>query len=159
MSRIVFEKSKCLTFSINDISHNIMATIPANLSISIPTLTGSVLSCVASFFALCLHVIVPPPRRHFRHALIVNLLVAGRSINSIRRMRLPNSKRRLHQQSQQYSVRYPRHQGWLRGSESVPEHWLRRQCLGWSILGTGNRLQHSHHLCFGTASGSATTNS
>ncbi|KAF5599544.1 hypothetical protein FPANT_3297 [Fusarium pseudoanthophilum] len=59
-----------------------MATIPANLSISIPTLTGSVLSCVASFFALCLHVIVPPPRRHFRHALIVNLLVAD-FINSL----------------------------------------------------------------------------
>lgn len=67
------------------------ATIPANLSISIPTLTGSLLSCVASFFALCLHAIVPPPRRHFRHALIVNLLVAGRSIQSISpHMGLPN---------------------------------------------------------------------
>lgn len=77
--------------SLSSTTPAIMANIPANLSISIPTLTGSLLSCVASFFALCLHVIVPPPRRHFRHALIVNLLVAGRSVNPIRHLRQPNS--------------------------------------------------------------------
>ncbi|KAF4457137.1 hypothetical protein F53441_925 [Fusarium austroafricanum] len=59
-----------------------MANIQANLPISIPTLIGSLLSCIASFFALCLHAIVPPPRRHFRHALIVNLLIAD-FINSL----------------------------------------------------------------------------
>ncbi|KAF4340777.1 hypothetical protein FBEOM_5299 [Fusarium beomiforme] len=59
-----------------------MAHVPANLSISIPTLIGSLLSCIASFFALSLHVVVPPPRRHFRHALIVNLLIAD-FINSL----------------------------------------------------------------------------
>ncbi|KAG8362157.1 hypothetical protein FVEN_g72 [Fusarium venenatum] len=59
-----------------------MANIPANLAISLPTLVGSILSCTASFLALCLHAIVPPPRRHFRHALIVNLLVAD-FINSL----------------------------------------------------------------------------
>ncbi|KAL6915356.1 hypothetical protein FSST1_006851 [Fusarium sambucinum] len=59
-----------------------MANLPVNLAISIPTLVGSTLSCAASFLALCLHAIVPPPRRHFRHALIVNLLVAD-FINSL----------------------------------------------------------------------------
>lgn len=88
VSHVLLEKAN--VFPSSTISA-IMATIPANLSISIPTLTGSLLSCVASFFALCLHVIVPPPRRHFRHALIVNLLVAGRSINLFRRFGLPNS--------------------------------------------------------------------
>ncbi|KAJ3538010.1 hypothetical protein NM208_g6090 [Fusarium decemcellulare] len=53
-----------------------MSNLPVNLSISVPTLIGSSLSCTASFLALCLHIIVPPPRRHFRHSLIVNLLVA-----------------------------------------------------------------------------------
>lgn len=59
-----------------------MANLPVNLSISVPTLVGSLLSCTASFLALCLHAIVPPPRRHFRHALIVNLLLAGRTPHS-----------------------------------------------------------------------------
>ncbi|UPK92194.1 hypothetical protein LCI18_003129 [Fusarium solani-melongenae] len=59
-----------------------MANRPVNLSISVPTLVGSLLSCTTSFLALCLHTIVPPQRWHFRHALIVNLLVAD-FINSL----------------------------------------------------------------------------
>ncbi|KAG6000613.1 hypothetical protein E4U21_005286 [Claviceps maximensis] len=49
----------------------------ANLvsAIVIPTFVGSLLSCVASFTALVLHITLPP-KRHFRHALILNLLVA-----------------------------------------------------------------------------------
>ncbi|KAF5019825.1 hypothetical protein F66182_8194 [Fusarium sp. NRRL 66182] len=59
-----------------------MAYIPAKLSVAVPNLTGSVLSCIASFCALGLHVLVPPKRRHFRHALIINLLIAD-FINSL----------------------------------------------------------------------------
>ncbi|KAF4988766.1 hypothetical protein FGRMN_9560 [Fusarium graminum] len=53
-----------------------MANLPVDMTISLPILVGSVSSCVASLFALCLHVVIPPPRHHFRHALIVNLLIA-----------------------------------------------------------------------------------
>ncbi|KAF5664713.1 hypothetical protein FHETE_6985 [Fusarium heterosporum] len=53
-----------------------MANLPIDMAISLPILVGSVSSCVASLFALCLHVVIPPPRHHFRHALIVNLLIA-----------------------------------------------------------------------------------
>ncbi|KAG5912997.1 hypothetical protein E4U53_005054, partial [Claviceps sorghi] len=54
-----------------------MADLTADLvqSIVIPTFVGSLLSFVASSTALILHMTVPP-KRHFRHALILNLLVA-----------------------------------------------------------------------------------
>ncbi|KAG5970415.1 hypothetical protein E4U55_001681 [Claviceps digitariae] len=50
-------------------------------SIVIPTFVGSLLSCVASSTALVLHMTLPP-KRHFRHALILNLLIAD-FINSL----------------------------------------------------------------------------
>ncbi|KAG6016444.1 hypothetical protein E4U41_004439 [Claviceps citrina] len=50
-------------------------------SIVIPTFVGSVLSFVASATALLLHITLPP-KRHFRHALILNLLIAD-CLNSL----------------------------------------------------------------------------
>ncbi|KAG6219900.1 hypothetical protein E4U26_007041 [Claviceps purpurea] len=50
-------------------------------AIVIPTFVGSLLSCLASFTALILHITLPP-KRHFRHALILNLLIAD-FINSL----------------------------------------------------------------------------
>ncbi|KAG6042356.1 hypothetical protein E4U17_001506 [Claviceps sp. LM77 group G4] len=50
-------------------------------AIVIPTFVGSLLSCLASFTALILHMTLPP-KRHFRHALILNLLIAD-FINSL----------------------------------------------------------------------------
>ncbi|KAG5993332.1 hypothetical protein E4U43_003533, partial [Claviceps pusilla] len=54
-----------------------MADTTAKLvkAIVIPTFVGSLLSFVASSTALVLHMTLPP-KRHFRHALILNLLVA-----------------------------------------------------------------------------------
>ncbi|KAK7965731.1 uncharacterized protein PG986_000008 [Apiospora aurea] len=48
---------------------------PIKLAVAIPTLTGSILSLLATSVALIAHV-VAPPGRHFRHALIINLLIA-----------------------------------------------------------------------------------
>ncbi|KAK8017893.1 hypothetical protein PG993_014219 [Apiospora rasikravindrae] len=48
---------------------------PINLAVAIPTLAGSILSLLATSVALVAHV-VAPPGRHFRHALILNLLIA-----------------------------------------------------------------------------------
>ncbi|KAF7510309.1 hypothetical protein GJ744_006805 [Endocarpon pusillum] len=46
-----------------------------SIAITIPTLVGSCLSCIASSTVIVSYVLFPP-KRHFRHALIVNLLVA-----------------------------------------------------------------------------------
>jgi hypothetical protein len=48
---------------------------PVDYAIAIPTFIGSLLSCLGSAIALAFQ-IARPPRRHFRHSLIVNLLVA-----------------------------------------------------------------------------------
>ena len=53
-----------------------MDTSPVELGVSIPTLVGSLMSFVASLVVIGLHIVFPP-KRHFRHALIINLLVAG----------------------------------------------------------------------------------
>ena len=50
---------------------------PVDYAIAVPTFIGSLLSFVGSATALVFQ-IVRPPRRHFRHSLIVNLLVAGK---------------------------------------------------------------------------------
>lgn len=47
-------------------------------AVAIPTFIGSLLSFLATSTAIVFHVI-SPPSRHFRHALIINLLVAGMS--------------------------------------------------------------------------------
>ncbi|XP_044716430.1 G protein-coupled glucose receptor regulating gpa2 domain-containing protein [Hirsutella rhossiliensis] len=52
-----------------------------DLAIAVPTFIGSLLSVVATAVAISLH-IVNPPKRHFRHALIINLLAAD-FINSL----------------------------------------------------------------------------
>ena len=46
------------------------------LVIAIPTFIGSAVSFLGTAMALVLHIIIPP-KRHFRHALIVSLLIAG----------------------------------------------------------------------------------
>ncbi|KAI0158308.1 G protein-coupled glucose receptor regulating Gpa2-domain-containing protein [Xylariaceae sp. FL1272] len=51
------------------------AANPVNYSIAVPTFIGSLLSSLSSAVALGFQ-IARPPQRHFRHSLIVNLLVA-----------------------------------------------------------------------------------
>ncbi|KJZ77662.1 hypothetical protein HIM_02839 [Hirsutella minnesotensis 3608] len=52
-----------------------------DLVVAVPTFVGSVLSFAATSVAMMLHML-NPPKRHFRHALILNLLVAD-WINSL----------------------------------------------------------------------------
>ncbi|PHH64216.1 hypothetical protein CDD81_4830 [Ophiocordyceps australis] len=54
---------------------------PPDLAIAVPTFIGSLLSFIATSIAITLH-LLSPPKRHFRHALIINLLVAD-FINSL----------------------------------------------------------------------------
>ncbi|KAL5623732.1 hypothetical protein FOBRF1_002982 [Fusarium oxysporum] len=51
-----------------------MSASHVDLAITVPTLVGSVLSTIAIVVVLSLHAI-SPPRRHVRHALIINLLL------------------------------------------------------------------------------------
>ncbi|KAF4589104.1 hypothetical protein GQ602_002993 [Ophiocordyceps camponoti-floridani] len=51
------------------------------MAIAVPTFIGSLLSFLATLVALGFH-FYSPPRRHFRHALVINLLVAD-FINSL----------------------------------------------------------------------------
>ncbi|KAL7768481.1 hypothetical protein ACKLNR_002782 [Fusarium oxysporum f. sp. zingiberi] len=51
-----------------------MSSSHIDLAITVPTLVGSVLSTIAIVVVLSLHAI-SPPRRHVRHALIINLLL------------------------------------------------------------------------------------
>ncbi len=55
-----------------------MAPTPAGLDLPrvIPTLIGSLLSMLGAGFILVCYAILPQ-KRHFRHALIINLAVAG----------------------------------------------------------------------------------
>jgi hypothetical protein len=50
--------------------------VKLDLAVSIPTFVGSSLSFLAASTVLLLQLIYPPGR-HFRHALIVNLLISG----------------------------------------------------------------------------------
>lgn len=50
-----------------------------NLTIAIPTFVCSLLSFLASS-TFAIFYILFPPERHFRQALIVNLLIAGREL-------------------------------------------------------------------------------
>ncbi|RCI17097.1 hypothetical protein L249_1801 [Ophiocordyceps polyrhachis-furcata BCC 54312] len=52
-----------------------------DLIVAVPTFIGSLLSFIATLIALTFH-FFSPPRRHFRHALVINLLVAD-FINSL----------------------------------------------------------------------------
>lgn len=49
-----------------------------NLVIAIPTFIGSLASFIATTVVIVLHIFIPP-KRHFRHALILSLLIAGQS--------------------------------------------------------------------------------
>lgn len=53
-----------------------MSSSNIDMVVAIPTFIGSLLSFLATSSAIVLHV-VAPPKQHFRHALIMNLLVAG----------------------------------------------------------------------------------
>lgn len=53
-----------------------MDSNPIDKVIAVPTFIGSLLSFLGSAAALIAQ-IARPPQRHFRHALIVNLLAAG----------------------------------------------------------------------------------
>lgn len=59
-----------------------MAETKIDYVIAIPTFIGSLLSFLASAVAIVLQ-IARPPRRHFRHALIVNLLISGNQISVV----------------------------------------------------------------------------
>ncbi|RDA94912.1 hypothetical protein CP533_0118 [Ophiocordyceps camponoti-saundersi (nom. inval.)] len=52
-----------------------------DLAVAVPTFIGSLLSFIATLVALTFH-FFSPPRRHFRHSLVINLLVAD-FINSL----------------------------------------------------------------------------
>jgi hypothetical protein len=55
-----------------------MATVKhVDYIIAVPTFIGSLLSFLGSATAIIFQ-IIRPPRRHFRHALIINLLAAGK---------------------------------------------------------------------------------
>jgi hypothetical protein len=58
--------------------------VPIELAVAIPTFIGSLLSFLATSIAIIFH-IISPPSRHFRHALIINLLVAGMRAHAPRR--------------------------------------------------------------------------
>lgn len=51
-------------------------SVPLELAVAIPTFIGSLMTFLATSTAIVFHIIYPPSR-HFRHALIINLLVAG----------------------------------------------------------------------------------
>lgn len=53
-------------------------SVPLELAVAVPTFIGSLMSFLATTTAIVFH-IVYPPQRHFRHALVINLLVAGMS--------------------------------------------------------------------------------
>jgi hypothetical protein len=50
--------------------------VPVDLVVAIPTFIGSLLSFLASLTVIVLQV-ANPPRRHFRHSIIINLLASG----------------------------------------------------------------------------------
>lgn len=53
------------------------SSVPIEKAVAIPTFIGSLASFLATSTAIVFHIMYPPTR-HFRHALIINLLVAGK---------------------------------------------------------------------------------
>jgi hypothetical protein len=46
----------------------------------LPTLIGSILSCIASVLVLISYIIYADQQRSFRHALVLNLALAGKTL-------------------------------------------------------------------------------
>jgi hypothetical protein len=46
----------------------------------LPTLIGSILSCIACIFVLISYIIYADQQRSFRHALVLNLALAGKTL-------------------------------------------------------------------------------
>jgi hypothetical protein len=53
--------------------------MPYDLTIAIPTLVGSLLSFVATSAVLVSYIVYADQQRSFRHALVLNLALAGKS--------------------------------------------------------------------------------
>lgn len=51
--------------------------MPLYLQTAVPSLVGSLLSCLATFTVLVLYIVFRQWQRSFRHALILNLSLAG----------------------------------------------------------------------------------
>ena len=80
--------------------------MPFTASIAVPTLIGSVLSCIATFTVIVLRCL-GPSKRHPRHALVLNLLVAGmtQSTNYDRTISKILTIARMYELDEQYNIR------------------------------------------------------
>lgn len=54
----------------------------------LPTLIGSILSCIASCLVLISYIIYADQQRSFRHALVLNLALAGKTLSETQELEL-----------------------------------------------------------------------
>jgi hypothetical protein len=57
-----------------------------DVQVLLPTLIGSILSCIASCLVLVSYVLYASQQRSFRHALVLNLALAGKTLLEIQKI-------------------------------------------------------------------------
>ncbi len=103
-----------------------------DLAVAIPTLVGSILSMFAAGFIFLCYIILPP-KRHFRHILILNLAFAGEFTIVSRAGALQMNCYRLFQRSKQ------QHFWNLRFSTRIHTCWHSLLCerVDWAMDSSG----------------------
>jgi hypothetical protein len=71
----------------------------------LPTLIGSLLSCIASTVVLLCYIIYADQQRSFRHALVLNLALAGKASSETPRTSA-NAQHRVRQLTEQLDFRH-----------------------------------------------------
>lgn len=71
----------------------------------IPTLIGSLLSCIATACVLIAYVKYAAQQRSFRHALVLNLALAGKQ-PSLSGSARAHDRHRIHQHTEQLDIGY-----------------------------------------------------
>ena len=126
-------------------------TLPIDYNITVPTFVGSVLSFLATSSALALHVAFPP-KRHFRHALIINLMIAGKSQPPRHQTAIFTNHYlsfRLHKQFEQYYIGRTNTGSRSHGHPSDTSNLgLSHQCLGRPIQRANCRLYYFGHFSY-----------
>ena len=97
-----------------------------------PTLTGSLLSCFACSCILISYIIYAKQQQSFRHALVLNLSLAGRGPVKTRQVRA-NSRSRVYQLAEQLHLGHLCFDPW----QDHARLGLHHQWLGGPVVGTG----------------------
>jgi hypothetical protein len=103
--RITYLVQAATAFLSHLLHFHVHVKMPYDGQVLLPTLIGSLLSCVASIFVLLCYIIYADQQRSFRHALVLNLALAGKGSPETQRT-LANAQPRVCQFTEQLDFRH-----------------------------------------------------